>query len=92
MSQMIATQLATRVKLLKGDLPKMGEEMTTSRSPTGLPVPKVMLPRRPPPGLPILPQFGSGGMHLHQFVPQALHTGHEFIPPSIKSTFNRGNN
>ena len=28
----------------------------------------------------------------HQFVPQAPHTRHETIPPSIKSTMKKGNN
>ena len=30
--------------------------------------------------------------NLHHFVPQAPHTRHEFIPPSIKSTMKKGNN
>ena len=142
MSQIIATKFTTRAKLLKGDLPNLGEDMTTLTAsnvldtavlgpPQGPPLPIVSRPSRPPPGLPIPHQFGpvnhgAGdlgkigevvtqlrasivGCHretvrretgldicpssnLHQFVPQAPHTRHEFIPPSIKSTMKKGNN
>ena len=147
MSQIIATKFTTRAKLLKGDLPNLGADMTTSmglnvldpgvlKPPHGPPLPTVSRPRRPPPGLPVPPHFGSKdgfpvnhgagdlgkigevvtelrasivGCHreivrretgleicpssnLHQFVPQAPHTRHEFIPPSIKSTMKRSNN
>ena len=64
MSQMIATRFSTRAKLLKGDLPNSGAEMTTStlnavmqRPALGQPLPIVSRPRRPPPGLPASPQF-----------------------------------
>ena len=147
MSQIIATKFTTRAKLLKGDLTNTGEDMTVSMGlnvldpgvlrPQHRPtLPTVSRPRRPPPGLPVPPHFGSKdgfpvnhgagdlgkigevvtqlrasvvGCHretvrretdleicpssnLHHFVPQAPHTRHEFIPPSIKYTFNRGNN
>ncbi len=139
MSYIIATQFSTQVKLLRGDLPKSGAEMTTSMGsnelPSVVPLPMVSRPRRPPPGLPVPAQFrklealpanhGSGdfakigdvvtqlsasivGCHrepvmretglencpssnLHNFVPQVPHSRHELIPPSIKSTENRGN-
>ena len=55
MSQMIATQFSVRTKLLKGDLPKSGAEMTI---PFGQPLPLISKPRRPPPGLPVPPLFG----------------------------------
>ena len=55
MSQLIANQLATRAKLLKGDLSKPGLETPTSASmkrfPPGLPLPSGIVPRRSPPGL-----------------------------------------
>ena len=141
MSQIIATKLTTRAKLLKGDLPNFttstGLQDPTVQSPLHRPPPPtVPRPSRPPPGLPLPQQFGSKdgfpvnhgagdlgkmgevvtelrasivGCHreivrsktgleicpssnLHQFVPQAPHTQHEFILPSIKYTFNRGNN
>ena len=142
MSQIIATKFTTRAKLLKGDLPNLGEDRTTLTGsnvldtavlgpPHGPPLPIVSRPSRPPPGLPIPHKFGpvnhgAGdlgkigevvtqlrasivGCHretvrretgldicpssnLHQFVPQAPHTRHEFIPPSIKSTMKKGNN
>ena len=64
MSQMIATRFSTRAKLLKGDLPNSGAEMTTStlnavmqRPALDQPLPIVSRPRRPPPGLPASPQF-----------------------------------
>ena len=61
MSQMIANQLATRMRLLKGDLPKptdaippslgSGESVCqTLRPPPGLPLSKLSGPSRPPPG------------------------------------------
>ena len=147
MSQIIATKFTTRAKLLKGDLPNLGEDWTTLTGSNvldtavlgpqhGPPLPIVSRPSRPPPGLPLPQQFGSKdgfpvnhgagdlgkigevvtelrasivGCHreivrretdleicpssnLHQFVPQAPHTRHEFIPPSIKSTMKKGNN
>ena len=66
MSQMIATRFSTRAKLLKGDLPNSGPEMTTSplnavmqRPPLGRSQPIESMLRQPPPGLPVPPQFGS---------------------------------
>ena len=60
MSQLIANQLATRAKLLKGDFSKPGIETpaTMKRFPPGLPLPNGSEPRHPPPGLPLL--MGSG--------------------------------
>ena len=58
MSNMIATQLSVRTKLLKGDLPKSGAEIAT---PLGQPLPMVAKPRRPPPGLSVPLPFGSQG-------------------------------
>ena len=67
---MIATQFTTRAKLLKGDLLQSGPEMTRGvlkRPPPGLPLPVVARPRFPPPGFPVLPQFGTqGGMAICQ--------------------------
>ena len=142
MSQIIATKFTTRAKLLRGDLPNLGEDMITStgsnvldpavqRPPHGPPLPIVSRPICPPPGLPVPQQFGPAnhgaedlgklgdvvtqlrasivGCHretvrretgldicpssnLHRFVPQAPHTRHEILPPSIKSTVKKGNN
>ena len=61
MSQMIANQLTTRMRLLKGDLPKPTDVMPpplgsdesvckTLRPPPGLPLSKLSGPSRPPPG------------------------------------------
>ena len=61
MSQMIANQLTTRMRLLKGDLPKPTAVMPPSlgpdesvrqtlRPPPGLPLSKLSGPCRPPPG------------------------------------------
>ena len=61
MSQMIANQLTTRMRLLKGDLPKptavmppsLGSDESvrqTLRPPPGLPLSKLSGPSRPPPG------------------------------------------
>ena len=64
MSIMIATQFATRAKLLKGDFSKPGIEMpatspTMKRNPPGLPLPSGSGARSPPPGLP-LPKDAQG--------------------------------
>ena len=63
MSQLIANQLATRAKLLKGDLSKPGIETPTpatmKRFPPGLPLPNGSEPRRLPPGLPLPMVSGS---------------------------------
>ena len=70
MSHLIATQLSTRVKLLKGDLSMSGADMTNlmgsnvlnsvvQRPTIGLHLPMVSRPRRPPPGLPVPPHFWS---------------------------------
>ena len=65
MSQMIANQLTTRMRLLKGDLSKpsdvmmptcVGSEEFVQRPlslPPGLPLPKMSGPLRPPPGFPV---------------------------------------
>ena len=70
MSQIIATKFTTRAKLLKGDLPNLGADMTTSMGlnvldpgaltpPHGPSLRTVSRPRRPPPELPVPPHFGS---------------------------------
>ena len=67
---LIANKFSIRAKLLKGDLPMSGADMTTSmgsyvpnsvvqRPPLGLHLPMVSRPRRPPPGLPVPPHFWS---------------------------------
>ena len=65
MSQIIANQLTTRMRLLKGDLTKPSDAMMPScaasdglvnqplRPPPGLPLPKMSGPSRPPPGFPV---------------------------------------
>ena len=62
---MIANQLTTRMRLLKGDLSKPSDVMMPTcvgsdeivrqplRPPPGLPLPKVSGPCRPPPGFPV---------------------------------------
>ena len=73
---LIANKFSIRAKLLKGDLPKSGADITTSmgsnvlnsamqRPTLGLHLPRASRPMRPPPGLPVPPQFGSqGGLSL----------------------------
>ena len=58
MTQMIATQFSMRAKVLKGDLANSGAEIT--RTPPQ-PLPMVSRLRRPPPGLPVTPMFGTQG-------------------------------